>query len=223
MATTSQQDYLKAIWCLDAAGASATTKALAERLAVSPASVSEMVRRLVEAKLVRRERYGPIALTATGRRAAARVVRKHRVIELFLHQVLGLPWEAVHDEAEQWEHAVSDEATERMVTILGRPEVDVHGHPIPDTSGACEPPADLPLVEARPGQALVVSQVADYDAQLLRYVGRLGLHPGAALMLEHVGPFGGPITCRIGEQSVALGEKVAAAVRVKAARGEENR
>src|ERR687895_900599 len=150
--TPSVEDYLKAIYRLTPQGRPASTSDIAQRLDLTPASVSGMVKRLSEQGLLEHVPYKGVQLTAEGRRAALRMVRRHRLIEAYLVAFLGYSWDTVHDEAERLEHAVSDTMVERMATALGHPEVDPHGDPIPSADGsihelACTALADVPVGE----------------------------------------------------------------------------
>src|SRR5687768_13453216 len=146
-------DYLKAVWELAAdSGDAASTKGVAARLSVSSASVSNMFARLQEMGLVRYERYRGATLTDRGREEALRLVRRHRLIETFLLEHLGYDWQEVHDEAERLEHAVSDEFTERLAELLGHPERDPHGAPIPTSDGTLPPEDSRPLSGTEAGE-----------------------------------------------------------------------
>src|ERR687890_2195011 len=149
--SSSVGDYLKAIWelAVDSGEVAASTKGVAERLSVSAASVSNMFARLQETGLVEHERYRGATLTERGRREALRLVRRHRLIETFLLEHLGYPWQEVHEEAEKLEHAVSDVFTERLAELLGHPERDPHGTPIPATDGSLPPDHSRPLAEVQ--------------------------------------------------------------------------
>ena len=150
--SSSVGDYLKAVWELTgASGGAASTKEVAGRLSVSPASVSGMFGRLREMRLVEYERYRGATLTDAGRAEALRLVRRHRLIETFLLEHLGYPWEEVHGEAERLEHAVSDAFTERLAELLGHPARDPHGDPIPGADGTLAVEDSRPLVESRKG------------------------------------------------------------------------
>jgi DtxR family transcriptional regulator, Mn-dependent transcriptional regulator len=131
------EDYLKAIYSIGKGSGHAATNEIAQRLAIAPASVTGMVRRLADQGLLAYERYRGVKLTESGRRAALRTLRRHRVIEAYLTQALGYPWDRVHAEAERLEHAASDELVDRMAATIGEPEVDPHGAPIP-TRGSCK-------------------------------------------------------------------------------------
>jgi len=183
MPTSTVEDYLKQILLEEQRqpGIRVSTGALAAALRVTPGSVTAMVKALADGGLVEHAPYAGVELTAAGRQLALHVVRRHRLIELFLVRVLGLDWSEVHDEAEQLEHAVSERVVERIDELLGHPDTDPHGDPIPSAAGEVEaaPLAALDGVEA--GRRVRVARVADQDAEFLRRVEKLGLLPGARL------------------------------------------
>ena len=188
------EDYLKAIYDLERVGEPATTNDIALRLGVAPASVSGMVRRLADQGLITHEPYRGVRLTSDGRRAALRTLRRHRILECYLTEVLGYPWDRVHEEAEQLEHAASEELIERMAAALGDPAQDPHGAPIPTRDGSVEEATLRTLAEVGPGERLRVRRVEDEDAERLRYLAELGIRPGALIRILDKAPFGGPIT-----------------------------
>ena len=173
--TPVAQDYLKVIWSAQEwTDAPVTTKALAARLGVGTSTVSETVRRLVDAGLVSHEPYGAVGLTDEGRAHALQMVRRHRLLETFLVAQLGYGWDEVHDEAEVLEHAVSDAFVERVATLLGDPERDPHGDPIPGPDGSLRVPPARTLWAAEPGR-WTVTRISDADPDLLRYLASVGL------------------------------------------------
>ena len=208
------EDYLKAVYDIELGGAAATTSDLATRLHVAPASVSGMVRRLADQGLLAHEPYRGVRLTAAGRRAALRTLRRHRVIEAYLAQALGYAWDRVHDEAERLEHAASDELIDRMAQAIGEPRFDPHGAPIPTRDGAVAEPASRPLAELAVGQAARVLRVRDEDPALLRYVDELTLRPGTRLTLLARAPYGGPLTVEVAGREQSIGPELAAEIRV---------
>ena len=191
------EDYLKAIYDLER-GEPATTNDIALRLDISPASVSGMVRRLADQGLITHEPYRGVRLTEDGRRAALRTLRRHRILECYLTEVLGYPWDRVHDEAEQLEHAASEELIERMASALGDPTHDPHGAPIPSREGEVDETTLRTLADAAAGEQLRVRQVMDKDAERLRYLAELGIRPGALVRVLERAPFDGPITLGVG-------------------------
>ena len=192
----SIQDYLKAIYNLSASGGSAQTGELAEALAVAPGSVSGMLRRLAEAGLVQHAAYRGVTLTELGRSEALRVIRRHRVLETYLAQVLGWDWDAVHEEAERLEHAASDQLIDRMSDALGDPRYDPHGEPIPTARGDVEDLSLSPMSEVAVGAVGEVRQVRDSHPDLLRYIASLGLRIGTRFEVLEAAPFKGPVTVR---------------------------
>ena len=188
------EDYLKAIYDLERIGEPATTNDIAVRLSISPASVSGMVRRLADQKLITHEPYRGVRLTTDGRRAALRTLRRHRILECYLTEVLGYPWDRVHEEAEQLEHAASEELIERMAAALGDPALDPHGAPIPTRDGRVEEALLRPLADVVQGERFRVRRVKDEDASRLRYLAELGIRPGAVVRVLDKAPFQGPIT-----------------------------
>jgi DtxR family Mn-dependent transcriptional regulator len=191
--STSVGDYVKAVWDLGEAEA-ASTKDVAARLLVSPASVSNMFARLQEMGLVEYERYRGASLTEKGRIEALRLVRRHRLIETFLLKHLGYSWRDVHAEAERLEHTVSDEFTERLAEFLGHPGHDPHGDPIPTADGALEPDHSFPLSEAEAGWRVRIHKVGDEDDSVLDYLGERGLVPGRTLNVKEVRGLDGVVT-----------------------------
>jgi DtxR family Mn-dependent transcriptional regulator len=200
MPTTSVQDYLKAVYQISETGGRAGTSALAERLGVSPASVTEMLRKLSRSRpqLVSYQKHHGATLTAEGRREALEVIRHHRLIEAFLHRTLGLPWDQIHAEAERIEHAISEDLEDRIDEHLGYPTVDPHGGPIPEKDGTLPAPRGLPLADLALGQPAEVSLVPDEDPALLRYLAEVGLVPGAVVKVEERDPFEGSLHLTLG-------------------------
>jgi DtxR family Mn-dependent transcriptional regulator len=215
MQSEAVQDYLKQIYLLQSAQGRATTSAIAERMEVSPASATAMVKKLSELGLAEHERYRGAVLTPAGERAAVEVVRHHRLLELYLTQALGVPWDRVHVEAERLEHVLSEELEASIDAALGYPDTDPHGDPIPTVN--LELPADvLPtLAHLEPGQTAVVRRVPDGDPTLLRYLGDLGMVPSAQLTLVEKAPFRGPITVDVDGTTHALGVELAERIRVE--------
>lgn len=188
------EDYLKAIYDLEREGEPATTNDIAERLAISPASVSGMMRRLADQRLITHEPYRGVRLTAGGRRAALRTLRRHRILECYLIEVLGYPWDGVHEEAERLEHAASEALIERMAEALGDPVLDPHGAPIPTRDGRVEELTLRTLAQVATGEQVRVRRVEDQDAARLRYLAELGIRPGALVRILDRAPFNGPMT-----------------------------
>jgi DtxR family Mn-dependent transcriptional regulator len=217
MTTSAVEDYLKTIYDMEQGGERATTSALAARLGVQPASVTGMVKRLAESALVSYTPYGGADLTAAGRRTALSVARHHRVVERFLVDTLGVPWDEVHDAAHKLEHALSDALVDRIAAFLGHPTTCPHGSPIPSFTGEIAEVTHVALAELPAGQSAVVSEVDDEDAAFLRYLGELGLVPGAEVEILDIAPFDGPLTFRVAGQMRSAGTEVTRRVWVRSA------
>ena len=213
--TASAEDYLKAVYELERRGVAASTNDLAQELRVAPASVSGMVRRLAEQGLLAHEPYRGARLTAAGRLAALRTLRRHRVIESYLVRALGYPWDRVHEEAERLEHAASDELVDRMAEAVGEPAVDPHGAPIPTRDGSVDETHRASLAELAAGARATVSRVRDEDGSLLRYLGELGIRPGAVVAVVERAPFDGPIRLEVDGVERTVGTPVATTVLVE--------
>ena len=208
------EDYLKAIYELERSGKPAETNAIAEVLAVTPASVSGMVRRLAEQGLIDHERYRGARLTDSGRKAALLTIRRHRVIEAYLTSALGYSWDRVHDEAERLEHAASDELIDRMAAAIGEPTTDPHGAPIPTREGKLRERALIPLSSLAAGEEARVERVGDQSADRLRYLAELGIVPGVLVRIAERDPFDGPITVLVEKTRRTIGAALAGEVLV---------
>jgi DtxR family Mn-dependent transcriptional regulator len=213
--TAAVQDYAKAIYTLESRDGAASTTELATLLEVRPASVSGMLRKLSALGLVEHERYRGVRLTKRGRRVALEVIRHHRLVELFLVESLGMTWDEVHAEAEVLEHALSEELEELIAAKLGNPTVDPHGDPIPSrelTLAESDAPA---LAELEPGETATFVRISDSEPEMLRFLGKRGIVPGARLEVVDRQPFDGPLFVRVGKTKHVLGEKLARAMRVQ--------
>jgi DtxR family Mn-dependent transcriptional regulator len=215
MPTPAAEDYLKAIYLLSVEGERVSNSAIAERLGIAAASVTEMLKRLGEAGLVEHVPYRGVTLTPEGAEMAVRMIRRHRVLESFLVEQLGYTWDQVHDEAERLEHAASDELIDRMARVLGEPREDPHGHPIPERGRQFQEEPLPTLAELDVGRRAVLRRVSDEDPALLRYLADLNLRPGASLELLDRAPFGGPLRVRIGDAVEMLGVELAKRLHVE--------
>ena len=184
MPSPAAEDYLKAIYALGRSGEAATTSALAERLGVSGASVTGMIKKLAAAGLVAHEKYQGARLTEAGRLVAVETIRHHRLVETYLHQALGVPWDRLHVEAEAWEHVLSEDLEARMDAALGHPTHDPHGAPIPTKDLELDEEDLRPLARLDAGETATVARVSDHDDSLLRRVGAAGLYPGTRFRLD---------------------------------------
>jgi DtxR family Mn-dependent transcriptional regulator len=208
------EDYVKAIYLLEQSEGKATTKALALALDVAAPSVTAMIKRLHAMRLVRYARYRGVSLTPAGKRMALEVIRHHRLLELYLVETLGLPWDKVHEEAERLEHVISEDLEERISERLGHPIADPHGDPIPTKEGEVKYPPYLLLSDLNPGTAGVIKRVLDQDPAKLRYLGSLGLIPEARVTLLQKAPFGGAVSLEVGKTRCAIGSQLARAIYV---------
>jgi DtxR family Mn-dependent transcriptional regulator len=214
-ASSAVEDYLKAVYALETRiEGPVPTNALADRLGVTPGSVSGMLRRLDELGLLVHERYKGVQLTAEGRRIALRTLRNHRLLELLLVEMLDVPWDLVHEEAELLEHVLSDELAERIAAKLGNPEFDPHGDPIPSADLDMTEQETRALADVEVGETVAFVRVSDADPAMLRYLHERGIVPGVTLTLTAREPFGGPLSVRHGGGKYALGGQLAAAMRV---------
>jgi len=215
--TRSQQDYLKALFLLHGDTKPVPTGDLAQRLGISSPSVSEMVTRLSAQGLVEHDRYKGQQLTREGRRVAVELVRHHRLLEMFLVQVLGYRWDEVHDEAERLEHVISERMEARIFELLGRPELDPHGHAIPSLTGKVRSVSDRALSDCQVGERVLVQGVSDDDARRLRELQRRGLVPGTRIEVVRASEYEAPIECRIKNRRVTIPLGLARAIFVEEA------
>ncbi len=191
-----------------------TTSRIAERLTLSAAAVTAMLKRLAEQELVSYEPYYGVRLTARGELAALRIIRRHRVLELFLQQVLEYPWDRVHDEAERLEHAASDELIERLAAFLGKPTRDPHGAAIPTAEGEMDTTDHPVLADLEVGRSMQVLEVTTGDPEHLRYLGSLDLYPGSQVTVLEREPFDGPLTIQVNENRRVLSHALAEKIRI---------
>ncbi len=212
--TQGVEEYLEAIFKLERGEQDVTVKRLADELRVSPPSVSEMLGRLRAAGLVT-PAARDIALTRQGRAEGARLVRRHRLSERFLVDYLGMPWDAVHDEACKFEHVLSPEVEARLAEQLGDPRTCPHGHVIPDEDGLLAEEELRPLSQFCAGETGVIGCIAEESGELLRYLGSLGLLPDTPVEVESIAPFGGPLLVRVAGSEYALGREVAGKILVR--------
>ena len=203
--TRSVEDYLKAIYQLSPEGRPASTSEIAHHLALSAPSVTGMVKRLSEHGLLEHIPYRGVQLTEQGRRAALRMVRRHRLIEAYLVEFLGYSWDTVHEEAERLEHAVSDTMIERMAGALGHPSVDPHGDPIPAADGSIRELACTALSDVPVGQTVEISRVHESQPERLRYIASLGLKPGVRVTVVNRQPIDDLVTIQVGTNKQVIG------------------
>jgi len=216
MRSTAIEDYAKAIYALERRGSEAvSTNALADRLGVTPGSASGMVKRLGELGLAEHRPYHGVSLTEEGRRVALEVMRHHRLLELYLVESLGVPWDRVHQEAEVLEHVLSEELEELIAAKLGDPTHDPHGDPIPTRELTIEEAPTQSLQALLPGDRGVFTRISDSDPEMLRFLAERGIAPGDLLEVVDKQPFGGPLFVRFGDDVHVLGGELARAMRVE--------
>ena len=211
MLSEAMQDYLKTIYALRERGdgAAVTTQSLAQALNVAPPSATAMVKKLAELKLVSHAPYYGVDLTRSGERVALEIIRHHRLIETYLAQALGVPWDKVHDEAERWEHVLSEEVEARMDKALNHPTHDPHGSPIPSAAGVVAREECIALSELEAGQEREVRRVADEDAALLRHLDKVGLRPGARVLVVRHDATEGVMHLKVDDKKRLLGAQPA--------------
>jgi DtxR family Mn-dependent transcriptional regulator len=211
------EEYLEAIYRLQEKGGAAKTSELVYSLKVAPGTVTNTIERLERENLVTHELYRGVKLTDKGRKIALNIVRKHRLSERLLTDLLGFEWERVHDAACRLEHGISDEVAKKMEEALGRPRTCPHGNPIPTERGEVLEEELHPLAELNPTDRGVVSKITDEGGELLQYLSSLGLKPGAGLEVVDKAPFNGPLTVIVNGSRHALGREAAATVMVRKA------
>ncbi|HZX68294.1 MAG TPA: metal-dependent transcriptional regulator [Candidatus Elarobacter sp.] len=190
----STEEYLEAVYRLEREGPGVSTSGLAADLGVAPGSVSGMLKKLASDGYLTHEARGQAKLTEKGLRVAVRVIRRNRLAEVFLQDILGMPWDEVHAEACRLEHAISERVEARLVAVLGDPKVCPHGLPIPPADLSAPPRVGARLSDAQAGTTVRVVEVVEDVPETLRYLDRIGLRPGASIDVVERGPLGGPIT-----------------------------
>lgn len=209
MLSQAVEDYLKVIYQLQEGGDPVSTSDIARSLDVSSASVTNMVKRLAQLGLVEYESYRGVKLTMTGEKVALEIIRHHRLLELYLREIMGYSWEKIHEEAEHLEHHISEEFEDKLDELLGFPTHDPHGDPIPTREGEIAEITNDPLADVEPGSSVVIQRVSDADPQMLDYLEEIGLLPGTVLKVLEKAPFHGPIKVRIREGERVVGHRIA--------------
>jgi len=209
------EDCLQAVHRLQGQGRTADLKEVAAFARITPAAASHVLGELQARGLVQNGTPDNVTLTDEGRRQAAGVLRRHRLSERLFADILGLPWDRVHDEAMRLEHALTPEAEARIAILLNHPETCPHGGPIPAADGSVATPPTRTLDQVPPGTRVWIQQIMEEEATFLRYLASLGLLPGAEVQVEEVAPFGGPLLVQAGDARYALGRDVAASILVQ--------
>lgn len=205
----STEEYLEAIYRLEREGPGVTTSGMASELGVAPASVSGMLKKLAAEGYLEQIARGEVRLTRQGLQVAVRVVRRHRLAERLLTDVLGMPWDEVQAEACMLEHAISDNVEARLIAILGDPKVCPHGLPIPPLDLSDPERVGVPLAQIAVGSDAVVQGVTEEVPEILRYLGEVGLRPGAQVHVHEKAPLGGPLTIEVQERRHAISLELA--------------
>ena len=221
MITHAMEDYLKAIYLLQKKGVEKiSTSAIAQQMNVSAPSVTAMIRKLTSMGLLDHTSYQGVELTEGGEKIAKEIIRHHRLLELYLVEVMGFTWDKVHDEADNLEHVISEEFEEKMSEVLGNPTTDPHGHAIPTKDGNLKEVPYEPLAEIDSGSDVRVRRVNDDNPEMLRYLADLGLVPGAPVSVVTKEPFGGPLRLKVAQTEHYIGREVACNIFVELAGNE---
>ena len=207
--TDAAEDTLKAMWELQGDGVPLGTTRLAEFLGVTPPTTSAMIKRFVDHGIVERGDGRGLSLTEHGAAHARRIVRRHRLLETFLSEVLTVPWDEVYGEAELLEHAVSESLLDRIDAFLGHPQLDPHGDPIPHGEEVTAESTDQSILDAAIGSPFRVERLHNRNPEALRYLAELGLRPGVTVEVDERAPFDGPLWIRLDGERVPLGEPLA--------------
>jgi DtxR family Mn-dependent transcriptional regulator len=217
MRNISTEDYIKAVYKLEREGERATTSALAEQLQLSDASVTDMVKKLSTRGFLRYERYQGVELTPRGRRMAIKIVRRHRLWEMYLVKFLGFSWDQIHDEAEQLEHVTSDGLEHALDAALGYPTVDPHGDPIPTMEGEIDTKDGVPLATCPPGSVVRIRRVSDDNSKILQHATRLGMALNTKLMVKEKLAFDGSMVVLVNSKRQYISQRVAESIFVQPA------
>ena len=207
--THAIEDYLKFIFKLQASGEKVTTSAIAERMHVSAASVTSMIKKLAEANLLTHTPYHGVDLTPGGKKIALEIIRHHRLLELYLADTLGFSWDTVDKEAERLEHVISEEFEAKIDKALGNPTIDPHGSSIPTENGDMDQVDCVQLSSLQKGRRAIIRQVSDRDPDMLRYMASIGLHLETPVEVIDRAPFNGPVTIGVGTDQHAIGLELA--------------
>lgn len=213
--SASSEDYLKAMYKLNESGDGISPSKLSDRLGVTAASVTGMLKKLKKNGYVKYSPYRGAALTKAGLHVALKTIRKHRLLERFFTDRLGMDWARAHEEAEILEHFISKDLEQLIDKELGHPDYDPHGDPIPTSEGEISSDRFLPLSEMKPGNRVIIKRVSDEDSELLKYYYELGLVPGTEIFVTKVAPFDGPLTINISKREEVIGKRALGGVFVE--------
>ncbi|MCK9408114.1 MAG: metal-dependent transcriptional regulator [Bacteriovoracaceae bacterium] len=215
MASEQIENYLKNIYKLSSNEGKVTTSSLSEKLQISPASVSEMIKKLAEEGTLTHTPYKGVELTEEGKLLALRIIRKHRLWEMFLVQVLHFGWDEIDDEAERLEHIMSDKMEEKIDHVLGHPSIDPHGDPIPTKDGVISCSMSYPMLEAREGTTVRVLRVSDSNSEMLQYVSSIGISLNKEIVIKQKMNFDNSLLVRIGQKEVNISSTIASNIFVE--------
>jgi DtxR family Mn-dependent transcriptional regulator len=215
MASEQIENYLKNIYKLSSNEGKVTTSSLSEKLQISPASVSEMIKKLAEEGTLTHTPYKGVELTNEGKLLALRIIRKHRLWEMFLVQVLHFGWDEIDDEAERFEHIMSDKMEEKIDHVLGHPSADPHGDPIPSKDGVITCSMSYPMIEAREGTMVRVLRVSDSNSEMLQYVSSIGISLNKEIAVRQKMNFDNSLLVRIGDREVNISSTIASNIFVE--------
>jgi DtxR family transcriptional regulator, Mn-dependent transcriptional regulator len=215
MMNRSTEDYLKSIYHLQSGNDPVATSVLAKRLGIGDGSVTAMVKKLSAKRFIRYEPYRGVTLTETGRRVALKMMRRHRLWEMFLVKFLVYTWDEVHEEAERFEHVISDEMERRLDRILGYPKTDPHGDPIPSAEGKLDLPVYTALGECRVGDRVEILRVSDRDPEILQHAAKLGLALNKKITVREKLQFDGSMVVAIGGKRHFISPAVANSIFVQ--------
>jgi len=217
--TQTIEDYLKAIYDITTLHDRASTNQIAEKLSVTPASVTGMIKKLSsgDPPLLSYQRHHGVVLTPDGKKMALKITRQHRLLEMFLHEILGFDWDAVHAEADRLEHFISEEFEERIAQALGNPSHDPHGDPIPTRDLRIPDTPSYPLSELRPGQKAIVHRVGSMDPNLLRYLHKNGIVPQTTVTVLDYSPFDNNLSLKVGDRNemIVIGQNVSRLISIE--------
>lgn len=205
----SVEDYLKVIYVLESEGSGATTNNIAEMMEVSSASVTNMLKRLAGLNLIEHKSYKGAKLTEAGMKIALEILRHHRLLELYLKEIMGYGWDEVHEEAEKLEHHISEQFEDKIAELLNHPTHDPHGDPIPTKDGVMPEMASLPLADADIDHQYIIGRVKDQDPELLRYLEKIGIIPGVRIQILDKAPFNGPVQVKLEDDEKTIGFNIA--------------
>ena len=211
----SVEEYLEAVYRLEREGPGVTTSGLASSLGVAPASVSGMIKKLAKDGYVQQVARGEVTLTRKGLGVAVRVLRRHRLAERLLTDVLGMPWDEVHAEACMLEHAISERVESRLMKLLNDPNTCPHGQPIPPSDLSDPPAFGEPLAQMPEGTHARIESVTEELPEILRYLGEIGMRPGVDVSVVQKAPLGGPVTIKVNGSTHAISLELARMVTVR--------